>query len=128
MKKILILLLLFFTGLSVQAEQELYSFNDPIKKQTFLDITKKMRCTVCQNQTLYDSKAPLAEDLKEEIQNLLLNGESEKNIEQFMLNRYGDFILYTPPLRSNTFLLWAAPIIFLAIGCFVLSRFFRRQS
>ena len=79
-------------------------------------LAEELRCLVCQNQTLADSHAALAVDLKNRIRELLREGKTEREVLDFMVQRYGDFVLYRPPLRSATALLWAGPFILLALG------------
>ena len=76
----------------------------------------ELRCLVCQNQTLADSNAPLAEDLRREVRALATSGKSDEEIRQYLVARYGDFVLYKPPLQRNTWLLWTGPFILLAGG------------
>ena len=79
-------------------------------------LAEELRCLVCQNQTLADSHAALAVDLKNRIRELLREGRTEREVLDFMVQRYGDFVLYRPPLRAATALLWAGPFILLALG------------
>ena len=79
-------------------------------------LAEELRCLVCQNQTLADSHAALAIDLKNRIRELLREGKTEREVLDFMVQRYGDFVLYRPPLRAATALLWAGPFILLALG------------
>jgi cytochrome c-type biogenesis protein CcmH len=90
-------------------------------------LAEQLRCLVCQNQTLAESHAPLAVDLRNQIREQLASGASEDEVRQFMVARYGDFVLYRPPFKSTTALLWAGPFLFLAFGAFVLVRFVRRR-
>lgn len=76
----------------------------------------ELRCLVCQNQTLADSDAPLAEDLRAEIRTMMVRGRSDEEILDFLVSRYGDFVLYRPPLKATTVLLWVGPFLFLAGG------------
>jgi cytochrome c-type biogenesis protein CcmH len=79
-------------------------------------LTREVRCLVCQNQTIADSTAPLAADLRREIRSLVAAGQSEAEIKTFLLDRYGDFVLYRPRLRPATIALWGAPVALLAVG------------
>ena len=79
-------------------------------------LAEELRCLVCQNQTLADSHAALAVDLKNRIRELLREGKTEREVLDFMVQRYGDFVLYRPPLRAATALLWTGPFILLALG------------
>ena len=79
-------------------------------------LSEELRCLVCQNQTLADSNADLAVDLKRQIETLLAQGQSDNQIRDYMVARYGDFVLYRPPLQGNTLLLWIGPFAMLAGG------------
>ena len=79
-------------------------------------LTNELRCVVCQNQTVADSNADLAKDLRERTREMLLAGASDPEILEFMTDRYGDFVLYRPPVAGRTVLLWAAPVLLLLIG------------
>jgi len=79
-------------------------------------LSEELRCLVCQNQTLADSNADLAVDLKRQIETLLAQGQSDSQIRDYMVARYGDFVLYRPPLQSNTWLLWFGPFVMLLGG------------
>jgi cytochrome c-type biogenesis protein CcmH len=92
-----------------------------------MNLAHELRCLVCQNETLADSQAPLAADLRNQIREQLAAGKSEKDVVDFLVARYGDFVLYRPPLKASTVLLWAGPFLFLAIGAFALVRFVRRR-
>ena len=92
-----------------------------------MNLSHELRCLVCQNQTLADSNAPLAQDLRNQIREQLAAGKSEKDVVDFLVARYGDFVLYRPPLKASTVLLWAGPFLFLALGAFALVRFLRRR-
>jgi len=91
------------------------------------DLAHELRCLVCQNQTLADSNAPLAVDLRNQIREQLAAGKSERDVIDFMVARYGDFVLYRPPLKASTVLLWAGPFAFLIAGFYFLARFLRRR-
>jgi cytochrome c-type biogenesis protein CcmH len=86
-----------------------------------------LRCLVCQNQTLADSDAPLAADLRREIRELAVAGRSDDDIRTFLVERYGDFVLYRPPLKPKTWLLWLGPFALLLLGAVVWSNVMRRQ-
>jgi cytochrome c-type biogenesis protein CcmH len=89
---------------------------NPALERRVMAIAEELRCLVCQNQTLADSHAALAVDLKNRIRELLSEGKTERQVLDFMVERYGDFVLYNPPLRASTALLWAGPFILLALG------------
>jgi cytochrome c-type biogenesis protein CcmH len=85
-------------------------------------LAHELRCLVCQNQTLADSNAPLAVDLRNQIREQLQKGASEREVTDFMVQRYGDFVLYRPPLKASTLLLWTGPFLLLGFGIFLLVR------
>ena len=91
------------------------------------NLAKELRCLVCQNETLADSQAPLAADLRNQIREQLAAGKSEREVVDFLVARYGDFVLYNPPFKASTVLLWIGPFLFLAFGAWVLVRFVRRR-
>ncbi len=90
-------------------------------------LSSELRCLVCQNQTIADSSAPLAVDLRNTIREQLAKGASEREVVDFMTARYGDFVLYRPPLKATTLLLWAGPFLLLAFGAFLLVRQVRKR-
>jgi cytochrome c-type biogenesis protein CcmH len=92
------------------------------------NLAHELRCLVCQNQTIAESNAPLAVDLRNQIREQLAAGKSEKQVVDFMVERYGDFVLYRPPFKATTILLWAGPFIFLIAGFWFLLRFLRRRQ
>jgi cytochrome c-type biogenesis protein CcmH len=89
-------------------------------------ISDELRCLVCQNESLSGSRADLALDLRRELRELIRQGQSDEQIKAFMVARYGDFILYRPPVKSTTWLLWAGPFVMLLLGLLVLLRVIRR--
>jgi cytochrome c-type biogenesis protein CcmH len=113
MKKI-ILVLLFLPLLAMAEAQPLG--DDPAVEARLKALSAELRCLVCQNQTLADSSAPLAEDLRREIRELIAKGMSDKEITDYLVVRYGDFVRYRPPVKSQTLLLWTGPAILLLAG------------
>jgi len=100
---------------------------DPVLEKRVRDVAHELRCLVCQNQTLADSNAELAVDLRNSIREQLERGASERDVLEFMVARYGDFVLYRPPLKASTIALWAGPFALLGIGAFLLARRMRRK-
>jgi len=92
------------------------------------NLAHELRCLVCQNQTLAESNAPLAVDLRNQIREQLAAGKSESQVVDFMVERYGDFVLYRPPFKATTILLWAGPFLFLIAGFYFMLRFLRRRA
>ncbi len=102
---------------------------DPVLEQRVLAISAELRCLVCQNQTIADSNAPLAIDLKNQVREKLKQGQSNSEITDYMVARYGDFVLYRPPFKASTVVLWLGPLLLLAVGLFVLfHRLTRRRK
>jgi len=101
---------------------------DPEQQALYETITREVRCLVCQNQSIADSTAPLAQDLRREIKRMIVEGQSEDEIKDFLVERYSDFVLYKPRFRSWNLLLWLAPFMFLAIGGLALLRIVSRRN
>jgi cytochrome c-type biogenesis protein CcmH len=96
-------------------------------EQRAIALERELRCLVCQNQTLAESNAPLAMDLRNQIREQLAAGKSEREVVDYLVARYGDFVRYRPPLKASTALLWAGPFVFLIGGFYFLARFLRRR-
>lgn len=105
-----------------------YTFDSPEEEEAFRQLTAKLRCLVCQNQSLADSDAELADDLRREVYALWREGKSNDEISQFLVERYGDFVLYDPPLKPSTYFLWFGPLVMLIIGSVMLMRTLKRKS
>jgi cytochrome c-type biogenesis protein CcmH len=101
---------------------------NPEQQKTYEIIISELRCLVCQNQTIADSNAELASDLRRQVFEMLQQGKSKDDIVQFMTDRYGDFVLYNPPLKTKTALLWLGPIAFLITGFAMIFWFIRRKK
>ena len=101
---------------------------DPAVEQRLAKLSQELRCLVCQNETLADSRADLAEDLREEIRTQIRAGKSDQEIIAFLTQRYGDFILYRPPVRPTTYLLWFGPFVLLLAGLAILFRYVKRRK
>jgi cytochrome c-type biogenesis protein CcmH len=97
-------------------------FRDPAQQMRYQKLLEGLRCLVCQNQTLADSEADLAQDLRQQIYERMNRGESNQEIVDFLVARYGDFVLYQPPLHQNTWILWFGPFVLLMIAVVVLIR------
>ena len=100
---------------------------DPSIEARMKNLTKQLRCLVCQNETLADSQAQLAEDLRREIREQIKAGKSDQEIVAYATQRYGDFILYNPPVKATTYLLWFGPFLLLVIGTVLLFRFVKQR-
>ncbi|MGI9301979.1 MAG: cytochrome c-type biogenesis protein [Gammaproteobacteria bacterium] len=105
-----------------------YEFKDAAQVERFRILLKELRCLVCQNQTLANSDAPLAKDFRKEVHVMMQQGRSDREIIDFMVERYGDFVLYRPPVRTSTYLLWFGPFALLIFGGFVLLRTVRARG
>lgn len=91
-------------------------------------LSQELRCLVCQNSTLADSSAPLAEDLRVEIRKLMQKGKTDDEVKDYLVDRYGDFVLYRPPMNKETALLWFGPFLLLVIGAMTLFMVLKKQS
>lgn len=111
MRKILLAVLLGAATLAVGAEQPAA---DPQLEARMMKLTAELRCLVCQNQSIAESNADLAQDLRREVRELLAAGKSDADVREFMVERYGDFVLYDPPLKRSTLLLWVGPGVLFA--------------
>ena len=107
---------LLLSGMVAGSAIEPFPFDSEVQEKRFRALAEELRCTVCQNQSLADSDAPLAQDLRRELFAMLQDGRADMEIRDFMVERYGDFVLYRPPLATHTILLWAGPIVLLLIG------------
>ena len=106
---------LLAAALSLHAKEALPEAADPALESRMVKITSELRCLVCQNQTIADSNASLAVDLRREARALLKQGKSDSEVVDYMTQRYGDFVLYRPPLRATTMLLWFGPALMLLV-------------
>ena len=124
MKKLLILMLLLTS--SAIANVNVYPFSSMVDEKRFNSLITDLRCPKCQNQNLADSDAPLAKDLKDRVYSMINDGRSDSEILTFMVDRYGDFVLYTPPIKPLTWFLWFGPAAVL-IGVLIMI-FSRRRK
>jgi cytochrome c-type biogenesis protein CcmH len=104
------------------------AFDDPVLQHRYEAINRELRCLVCQNQTIADSNATLAQDLRREVREMIAAGKSDDEIRDFMIERYGDFVLYRPRMTAQNFLLWAAPALLLLGGAFAVVRVVRKRT
>jgi cytochrome c-type biogenesis protein CcmH len=126
--KLVLSFLLAVTPLLVHAGEAPGTAPDPILEKRVLAIAKELRCLVCQNQTIADSDAALAVDLRQQVREKLAQGMSDRDVTDFMVERYGDFVLYRPPVKTTTWLLWFGPFLFLAGGLIVLGLKLKRRA
>jgi len=121
------LLLSLLLSAGVWAAAEVREFDDPAQESRYRELTEELRCTVCQNQNIADSNAELAGDLRDKTYRLVREGKSKDEIKDFMVARYGNFVLYDPPVTAGTLLLWIGPFLFLVFGGWLLLRLLRRR-
>ncbi|WP_414707268.1 cytochrome c-type biogenesis protein [Rudaea sp.] len=119
--------LLLFACIAAHAIDPL-PFKDRAEEVRFQQLTRQLRCLVCQNQDLADSDADLAKDLRKQVFDLMRSGKSDAEIKQYLVARYNDFVLYDPPLKPGTWLLWFAPFALVLIGAIVLLRILRQRA
>ncbi len=126
--KLVMVLILSLLSLASYAAVEYKKFDTPEQEATYKVLIEELRCLVCQNQTIADSNADLAKDLRRQVYEMLQQGKSKDQIAEYMTQRYGDFVLYNPPFKAKTSLLWIGPIAFLIIGLFMLFLFSRGKK
>ncbi|WAR43067.1 cytochrome c-type biogenesis protein [Methylomonas rapida] len=114
--RVWLLSLLLLISLSSRAAVEYHPFEDPEQEEAYQTLISELRCLVCQNQTIADSNADLAKDLRQQVYEMLQQGKSRQDVVDFMTQRYGDFVLYRPAFNLKTGLLWLGPLLFLLIG------------
>jgi cytochrome c-type biogenesis protein CcmH len=122
---LIILVVLCFAGMVIAKEAQ--PNEDPKIEQRMKALTEQLRCLVCQNETLADSRADLAEDLRKQIREQMNAGKSDQEIVAFLTQRYGDFVLYNPQIKPKTYLLWFLPFILLIAGIAVLFRYLKHR-
>ena len=130
LKKLCLLLLTtltLFAGAQATAKEAMPLAADPLLEARVMAIAEELRCLVCQNETIAASHAELAVDLRKQIRIKLTQGQSQPQILDFMVERYGDFVLYRPPLKATTVLLWAGPFVLLAVAVVVMAANIRRR-
>ena len=119
---------LLAVGMPALAIDSEAAFDDPVLQHRYEAINRELRCLVCQNQTIADSNATLAQDLRREVREMIAAGNTDAEIREFMIERYGDFVLYRPRMTAQNFLLWAAPALLLLVGAVVVVRVVRRKA
>ncbi len=110
------------------AQVDTFEFETSEQQQRFRALSDELRCPMCQNTSLSGSTGGVAEDLRREVHRMIMEGMSDEQIEQFMYERYGDFIFYKPRLKPETLLLWFGPLLFFLIGAFVLVGIWRKAK
>jgi cytochrome c-type biogenesis protein CcmH len=117
MFKIIICLALFFAG-PLLAKVELHHFDTPEQQKAYKNLSEELRCLVCQNQNLADSNAELAQDMRQKTYQLVMENKTEAEIVDYWVTRYGDFVLYDPPFKSSTFILWLGPFFLMLLALY----------
>jgi cytochrome c-type biogenesis protein CcmH len=128
MKKWLVLWLMLLACHATFADEAKPLAEDPALEARLKVLSQELRCLVCQNQTLSDSNAPLAEDLRKEIREQMRAGKSDQEVIDYLVARYGDFVRYRPPVNRSTALLWVGPFIGLLAGAFLLIRTLKKRA
>jgi cytochrome c-type biogenesis protein CcmH len=113
--------------LAYAADTAVPTEQDPVAQSRAVKLEEQLRCLVCQNQTIAESNAELAVDLRRQVREQIAAGKSDEEIIKFMTDRYGDFVLYRPPFKATTVLLWAGPLLLLALGLAMLIRLVRER-
>ena len=124
---ILFLTLAFSVNQAEASPVDTYEFHDEVTKIRFQALTKELRCPKCQNQNLAGSNSPIAADLRKELYELLQQGKADSEIVNFMVDRYGEFVLYRPRVSSLTYVLWFGPIVLILLGIIVVIVIVRRK-
>lgn len=127
MKCLLLALILLFPVVGL-ASIEVHQFSTPQQEALYTGLIAELRCLVCQNQNLADSNSALAQDLRGKTYEMVTAGSSRDEIIDFMVTRYGDFVLYKPPVKQSTLLLWLGPLLFFLLGLGILFAFLRRKT
>lgn len=112
----------------VYAADTPFEFNNPEQEERYKNLIKEIRCLVCQNQSLEDSHAPLAQDLRQEIYDMIVAEQNKDEIIDFLVSRYGDFVLFRPPVNTGTLILWFGPFLLLVAVIFFILRFKQKHG
>jgi cytochrome c-type biogenesis protein CcmH len=126
--KFLVSILLMLACHGLMANEAAPLAEDPAVEQRLIGISEEMRCLVCQNESLAGSRSDLANDLRAQIRTMIRAGKSDAEIRQYMVDRYGDFVLYRPPVKPTTWLLWLGPFTILLIGIIGLFMYLRKRN
>jgi cytochrome c-type biogenesis protein CcmH len=125
---VFLLVFSFSTFAQMSAPPEPLIFANQQQQERFDKLTQELRCLVCQNQNLADSDAPLAHDLRREVHQMVLAGQTDEQIKVFLVERYGEFVLYRPQVKKNTYILWLAPLILFLGGGLILRASIKKRS
>lgn len=127
MRTLCLTILLFLIASPLSADEAEPNSDNPIIEARMLGLSEELRCVVCQNESLAASQAPLAQDLRQEIRDMMEAGMSDHEIVEFFVERYGDFVLYNPPLKPLTYILWFGPAILFILGFVVVFLTLRKR-
>ena len=128
MMRLAIIVFTLFLSMAANATIDTYEFKDDATRERFQQLTNELRCPKCQNQNLAGSNSPIASDLRREIYRMVEDGQSDEQIVDFMVARYGEFVLYRPRVTGNTWVLWYGPFVLLALGAVVLLLLTRKRK
>lgn len=128
MKRILLFVVAILACGLLQAKEAAPLAEDEAVEKRLIAISEELRCLVCQNESLAGSRADLAQDLRREVRKLIKDGKSDQEVRDFLVSRYGDFVLYRPPVKPTTWLLWAGPFVLMIAGIAVLVAYLRRRG
>ena len=126
--KLLVLVLMLFAGAPAVAIEAELGFDDPVMNERYRELLREVRCPKCLNTSIADSDAPIAEDLRREVHQKMAAGASDQEIVAYLVSRYGEFVVYRPPLQPTTWALWGGPVALLAVGAFVFARILRNRA
>lgn len=127
-RHLILMILLLGGNASFAVKIEFHDFENKQQEHLYLQLIAELRCVKCQNQNLAESNAELASDMREKTYEMVINGKSRQDVVKYMTDRYGDFVLYKPPFKAKTYLLWIGPPILLFFGLFLLIRRIRTQQ
>jgi len=127
MRGVLLLVAALLVAAPLHAKQAVPAIDDPVAEKRAVTLEQQLRCLVCQNETIAASQADLAKDLRKEIREQIKAGRTDDQIKQYLVDRYGDFVLYDPPFKATTALLWGGPFALLLGGIIVLFVYMRRR-
>ncbi len=129
LKAAVIAAIVFFTSLNVSAApNDTYAFDDPVTEKRYRELVKELRCPKCQNQNLADSNSQIAIDLRNEVYRMLNDGKADGEITNYMVERYGEFVLYRPRVNALTYILWFGPALLILVGAIVVYSLSRKKT
>jgi len=131
MKKITVFLMFYYIFLPVNlyaVDKNPIEFTNAIQEEHYQKLIEELRCVVCQNQAVADSNAELAQDIRDLVRNKILEGQTDQQITDFLVERYGDFVLYNPPLKPKTYVLWWGPLVLVLMAFLALVYFIRHHA